>query len=478
MKIRSLVMMLLALLLSAWILYPKFGGIKDTVVVEAGTELQLSDLGGMFLRAQTDLDTLDLSVPGEYPVTVQCLWRTAQCRIVVEDTLAPTGEIRDLTRFSTQIPEAGDFLVSWQDATAVDISFGKAPDPTCAGEQTVVICLTDLGGNVTELEASLTVIFDETPPTITGVCDHRVYLGTVLDLLEGVTVRDDLDENVTLDLDDGAVNWESAGAYTAVYRAVDVCGNETVVTALVTVIHDNTPPQLMGVTEMSICLGGTVAYRKGIVVTDDTDPSPVLTVDSSGVDLSRIGTYPVIYTAADCVGNVTVRETTITVSEPVRSYVEESVILEAVDRLLAKIITEDMTVRQQVQAIYDHLGRGYYYANGTDKSDWMQAAYKMMKTQRGDCFGFYALSRLLFERLGIPNLTVRRVENPRRSGNHWWSMVSVDGGQTWYHFDATPHMDTYQETCLVTDADLERFNRSAPGYYEWDRDSYPATPDD
>ena len=27
-------------------------------------------------------------------------------------------------------------------------------------------------------------------------------------------------------------------------------------------------------------------------------------------------------------------------------------------------------------------------------------------------------------------------------------------------------------------ADLERFNQSARGYYDWDRDAYPATPDD
>jgi hypothetical protein len=55
-------------------------------------------------------------------------------------------------------------------------------------------------------------------------------------------------------------------------------------------------------------------------------------------------------------------------------------------------------------------------------------------------------------------------------------MVSVDGGETWYHYDSTPHMASLMETCLVTDADLERFNQSARGYYDWDREAYPATP--
>ena len=55
-------------------------------------------------------------------------------------------------------------------------------------------------------------------------------------------------------------------------------------------------------------------------------------------------------------------------------------------------------------------------------------------------------------------------------------MVSVDGGETWYHYDSTPQMASLMETCLVTDADLERFNQSARGYYDWDREAYPATP--
>lgn len=473
--VRKIVPVLGAMLLLL-MLYPLCGGIRDTVTVEAGTVVSLSQLGGLFLKAETDLDGLTLDVPGSYPVQLRCLWRRAECRLVVEDTLAPRGQTRDLTAFYTQIPDAADFLVSREDATEVVVSYAQAPDASIAGDQRVAILLTDLGGNVTRLEAVLTLIVDDTPPVITGVSDHRVYLGTVLDLSEGVTVSDDLDDNAALVLDDSAVDWEAAGDYPITYRAADACGNEAVIAAMVTVIRDDTPPKIMGVTALSVYLGSTVAYRSGIIVTDDTDPAPVLRVDSSGVDLSRPGTYPVVYTASDCVGNTTVLETAITVREAPRSYVEEDVILAAADRILEKIIRPDMTAREQVCAIYDYLDRGFYYLNQSDKSDWMQAAYRLMQTQRGDCFSFYSLSRLLLDRLGIPNLTVRRRDNPWRSGDHWWSMVSLDGGESWYHYDSTPHMASSMETCLVTDGDLERFNRSARGYYDWDRESYPATP--
>lgn len=466
--------LVLVLILFGWVIF--FGSIQETVTVEAGGSVAVSDFGGAFLQAETDLATLPLSEPGEYPVTIRSLWRKFDCRVVVVDTIAPRAEVQDLTVFRTQIPAAEDFLVMAEDATTVTVSYAVAPNVDLHGTQTVRICVTDLGGNTTELTAQLTLIFDVKPPEIQGAEDHRVYLGTVLDLMEGVTVTDDLDENVSLSLDEGELHWDAAGEYPVTYRAVDACGNETLVTITVTVIEDVTPPQIMGVTELSVYIGSTIAYRKGIILSDDTDGAPKLAVDSSQVDLSRPGTYPVIYTATDCVGNTAIRETTITVKETPKNYVEESVIWEAADKILARILKDGMTTREQVKAIYKYMDRNYNYVNSSDKTDWMQAAYKLIKNQRGDCFSFYSLSRLLFERLGIPNLTVRRIENPWRTGNHWWNMVSLDGGETWYHYDSTPHLAGMMETCLVTDADLDRFNQSAKGYYYWDRDAYPATP--
>lgn len=479
MKLRwaALAAAILILLCGGW--YFLFCGIQDTVTVEAGASVQISDFSdrvGFLLQAQSDLGSIDTSVPGEYPVKLRCLWQKFDSLVIVQDTVPPTGQVRDMTVFCTQIPTAEDFLVSSSDATDLTVSFSRQPDPAGEGTQTVIIRLTDAGGNVTDLEASLTLIFDDTPPTITGPNDQRVYLGTVLDLMEGVTITDDLDPNAILTIDDKELDWNTAGVYPVTYHAVDTCGNESTVTITVTVIEDVTPPQILGVTELSIYVGSTVAYRKGVLLTDDTDAAPRLSVDSSAVDLSKPGTYPVIYTAIDCVGNTSTAQTTITVLEAPSTYVDEADILAAADNLLDKILNEDMTVREQVEAIYRWMDRNCYYVNTSDKSDWMQSAWKLLQTQRGDCFNFYALSRLLFERLGLPNLTVTRLANSWRSGNHWWNMVSLDGGETWYHFDSTPHLSNPVETCLVTDAELEQFNRSARGYYEWDRSAYPATP--
>ena len=239
---------------------------------------------------------------------------------------------------------------------------------------------------------------------------------------------------------------------------------------------DTTPPRIMGVNSMSVFVGSSIAYRSGILVTDDTDPAPKLTVDSFQVNLSAPGTYPVFYTAIDSAGNKTTLETSITVVEAPAAYVDEALIHEKADELLAGIITDGMTPEEQVNAVYDWIASHCYYIAQFDKSDYMQAAYLMMTDYRGDCYGFYAVSRLLFEELGLPNLTVTRLPNEVRTSNHWWNMVSLDCGGSWYHFDATPHLTAGARTCLVTDAYLEEFNQENPNYYYFDKTAVPRTP--
>jgi len=132
--------------------------------------------------------------------------------------------------------------------------------------------------------------------------------------------------------------------------------------------------------------------------------------------------------------------------------------------------------RQQVKAIYVWVLNNCWYTNHTDKTDWLQTAYHMMTKGNGDCFGFYSVSRLMFERLGIPNMTVQRKPNNTRRTTHYWSLVSVDGGETYYHFDSCPHPQPGYAMCLVTDAVLQWFNGHNPYYYYFDHSLYPATP--
>ncbi len=243
-----------------------------------------------------------------------------------------------------------------------------------------------------------------------------------------------------------------------------------------TTLGDTVAPELFGVHDFVLYQGDAISYYKGISATDDEDPNPTITVDNSAVDLSKVGVYEVIYICTDDAGNEIRVPATVTVLEKKAGYAELEDIYAAIDAKLAQLITEDMTDRQKVVAIYNwarsHLG----YADHFDHGDYRQAAYIMLTKGKGDCYGYFAVTKLMFERLEIPNIDVQKVKNYPEDSNHYWSLVSVDNGQTWYHFDATPRKGAGDDFCLVTDAFLDAYSNAHKKCHNRDKTLYPATP--
>ena len=257
----------------------------------------------------------------------------------------------------------------------------------------------------------------------------------------------------------------------------DAAGNETELIATLTVIVDTTAPVLSGVKPVTVYLGSTVAYRSGITVTDDLDSAPTFSVDSSTVDLGTVGKYTVTYTAVDASGNKSVKETTVTVIEKKENAADLDTIYAAVDRVLEDIIKDNMTKRQQVVAIYNWARTSLGYSGHSDKSDYLQGAYVMLTKRSGDCFNYYAVTKLMFDRLGIDNIDVRKVKNHDKDSDHFWSLVSLDDGKTWYHFDSTPRVGNGDDFCLVTDAFLDAYSDKHDKCHNRDKSLYPATPE-
>lgn len=237
-------------------------------------------------------------------------------------------------------------------------------------------------------------------------------------------------------------------------------------------------PVLEGVHDFLIYQGDTISYMRGITATDETDPAPKITVDNSAVDLSKPGEYQVIYTATDASGNFSQATATVTVLVKQANFVDLETIYAAVDAKLAQIIKADTTTKQKVQAIYSWANRSGYFSYGghSDRTDYRQTAYDMLKNRTGDCYGYFAVTKLMFERLGIPNIDVQKVRNYANDSDHFWSMVSVDGGETWYHFDATPRKGEGDDFCLVTDAFLDAYSNSHNKCHNRNKSLYPKTP--
>lgn len=240
---------------------------------------------------------------------------------------------------------------------------------------------------------------------------------------------------------------------------------------------DTTAPVIHGVADILLYTGDTAAYRSGVTVSDDKDAAPTLEVDNSQVDLSRPGSYVVTYRASDAAGNQSTATATVTVLEKQAGFVDVETIYQAADAELSGILTEGMTQLQQVVAIYDWARSTRHYGGHSTRSDWLQAAYEMLTTGQGDCYGYFAVTKLMFERLDIPNIDVQKVKISPEDSAHFWSLVSVDGGSSYYHFDATPRLGG-SNFCLVTDAYLDEYSATHDNSHNRDKSLYPATPEE
>ena len=316
-------------------------------------------------------------------------------------------------------------------------------------------------------------VVDTTKPT--GVAKNLTAMGPLpaaSDFI--VSIEDVTDVTVTYKKDP---DMTKEGTHDVVLVLTDTSGNFTELTAQINIIVDTQAPVISGIKNFTVYLGDTVAYRAGITVTDDHDTNPQLNIDSATVDLNKVGKYTVTYTASDISGNVAKKEATVEVREKTASSVDIEVVHAAADKLLSTIITDGMTQRQQVEAIYNWARTHCAYSNHSDKSDYLQGAYVMLTAKAGDCFNYFAVTKLLFDRLGIPNVDVRKVKNYTGDSDHFWSLVSLDDGKTWYHFDATPRVGPGDDFCLVTDAFLDAYSNQNNKCHNRDKTLYPATPE-
>ncbi|MBO5177231.1 MAG: transglutaminase domain-containing protein [Lachnospiraceae bacterium] len=80
-----------------------------------------------------------------------------------------------------------------------------------------------------------TQIPDTTAPVIDGLSDKEIYVGETVSYKKGVSVSDDTDTNVELEIDASAVDLDTAGVYQVVYKATDAAGNVVVETINITV---------------------------------------------------------------------------------------------------------------------------------------------------------------------------------------------------------------------------------------------------
>ncbi len=273
----------------------------------------------------------------------------------------------------------------------------------------------------------------------------------------------------------------SMGEHSLTLIATDTKGRECEFSVKLKLIKDNESPVILGVGDLSACLGDGIAYRAGITVSDNCDGKVTLTVDSSAVKTTVEGSYPVTYTATDAVGNTS---TVTVILYLYKERVTEEMLFAKVDEIIQlRQIPTTGSLEMQVREVYDYVYYNIDYVAHSNKTDWVRAAYEGLRTGQGDCYTYFAVSKAFFERLQIENMDIQRTPGIVDE-RHYWNFVNIGNAASprWYHFDACQLRGATHSGCLLTDAQVKEYTayrvyeNGVSGYfYAYDATRYPAS---
>ena len=204
--------------------------VSKKVTVEAGTkELKVSD----FLKKKadakfvTDMSKVDLNHVGEQEIVIEAKGKKRTCKLIVKDTTPPKAKAENMTIDIDGDLKAKELVTDIQDATDVKCSFEKKPDLSKKGKVSATVVLTDEGGNTAKVSSEIKVIEDKEAPEINGVAPLTGFAGDPISYKAEITVTDNCDKKVKLEIDKSDVNQEEPGTYDVIYTAKDRAGNKT-----------------------------------------------------------------------------------------------------------------------------------------------------------------------------------------------------------------------------------------------------------
>ncbi len=264
------------------------------------------------------------------------------------------------------------------------------------------------------------------------------------------------------------------GTHEMQIQFTDASGNKTEVFEVkMTQISDNQPPHV-DASELIVCeLGNSVEYKPYVTLSDNCIGELSFEVDESELRLDEVGEYDVYIVGVDRVGNKSER---VRVSVKVVEAYDEDALDEMLDEMVEDIDPEGKSREQICREIYKLVRKTLVYTGSSDKGDIKRAAYSALIGGGGDCYSYFALTKLLLERCGVPSLDVERIP-ARAEGAHFWHIVNIgdDDGDRWYHLDTTElRADRYDHSgCLLTEKQIGAYSKARRDFYRYDSNGYP-----
>ena len=491
----------------------------DEITVEAGDPAPTADRILIAPYSDVSITTITekmLREPGEYTLTVTADGITAETRLIVRDTIPPTGRGVTYIARPGETIRPGMLVTDVSDETAVSAALAAEPDPKSLEPQSIPVTLTDGGGNETTVWSTL--LFTNVTPVViearhmglspSELLEEATYTEASFDMqffpdelgqhvlaltIDGerniavIDVRDTTPPAITIrraqwyldtpiaveelvtseDVTEATLSWLTEPDWTkdtqeVTVVATDTSGNRGEKTFTLTLIPDTEPPELYGVRARYGYVGEPVSYLSEVYAWDDRDGDVEVSVDASRVDMNHIGDYYVTYSATDRCGN---SASATVYMHVVKSKVNEDRAQEIADEILGKILTDGMTLAEQVEAIYDYVFNNVRYASTSNKQDWRGEAVRGLTVGRGDCFTSYAAARLLLEQTDAQIVSVQR---SKPNTHHYWMLVNIGTG--WYHFDAC-NAWTGKYRCFMWTDEQTRFHSRS--YWRYDKSLYP-----
>ena len=185
------------------------------------------------------------------------------------------------------------------------------------GIYTVYYNATDSSGNKASTVTRTVIVQDLTKPVIKLLGQDVLYLevNTVYEEF-GATCKDDIDANCQITVTNTELNMELPGIYTVYYNATDSSGNKANTVTRTVIVQDLTSPiiKLLGQDVLYLALNDPY-IELGLNCSVEGNFECQVTIDSSLVDMTAIGTYTVSYTATDGNSNTSTLNRTIIVED-------------------------------------------------------------------------------------------------------------------------------------------------------------------
>ncbi len=226
-------------------------------------------------------------------------------------------------------------------------------------------------------------------------------------------------------------------------------------------IPDTTPPVFKEYRSHLVYIGDTVSYRSGVIITDDSGEEPVLTIDSSEVNLKEPGEYPLIYTATDSAGNSASCEVTVVVRE--REDVSQEMLDAKADEIIEKVLGDAPRDIEALETLFKWTSKNIRYVNYFEQNDDISAAWEGLVFERGDCYVYACASKELLTRAGFKNDMIR-------TARHYWNLVDL--GEGWYHYDTCPRKDK-PYFFMWGDGQLMEYSKANGNSHDYDHTKWP-----